>query len=250
MTGAFDLLPTVLASLAIGALIGAAGVGGVLLAPWLTHAIGLSVQQAVGIAMLSFIGPGIAALLTARRSSTPQARSARPMLLATIPGALAGTAALAHLPERAALIVLSVAVGLVGGRLLLSAQPAPRPTPRAVSEAAHAGTGVLVGFGSALTVTSGPMILVPWLVWRGSALPEAIVLGQLVQLPIAASASLGNVLAGTVDIAAGLAIGALLVAGVLAGQRLHAALPRVLLGRLVGVLLLVASVASFGKALR
>ena len=63
-----DLLPlTFAAALLIGALVGAAGIGGVLLVPWLVYVAGLDVHAAVGVAMLAFIGPGVTALVLAWR---------------------------------------------------------------------------------------------------------------------------------------------------------------------------------------
>ena len=55
---------------------------------------------------------------------------------------------------------------------------------------------------------------------------------------------------GSADLRVGLAMAALLVPGVLLGQRLADVLPRAMLGRLVGVLLLVASGMSLWKAFR
>src|SRR5690606_24078461 len=67
MTGT-ELLLSSSAALLIGILIGSVGVGGVLMVPWLTQAIGLPVREAVAIAMLSFIATGIAALVISARS--------------------------------------------------------------------------------------------------------------------------------------------------------------------------------------
>lgn len=245
-----ELISTIAAALVIGALIGAAGVGGVLLTPWLTQVNSLTVQHAMGVAMLGFIGPGVVALLSNGGSRTALSPTSGRMLLWTVPGALAGTMCLVYLPERAALVVLAASIAFIGIRLVVAPEPFARRGPVVHTRAGSATTGLCVGFGSAITVTSGPMILTPWLLWRGSALAEAISLGQLVQLPIAASATAVNLAAGSADVVAGLAMMALLVPGVLLGSRLAGVLPRPLLGRLVGVLLLVASGTSIWKALR
>ena len=62
-----DLAITVFAALVIGGLIGAIGIGGVLLTPWLTHVIGLPVRDAIVISSFAFIGTGVAA-----RVNTPR----------------------------------------------------------------------------------------------------------------------------------------------------------------------------------
>jgi uncharacterized membrane protein YfcA len=251
-----DFLPTALVVIAIGALIGAAGIGGVLLAPWLAHATGMTVHQAAGVAMLAFIGPGLVALAAARGAGSSGGRA---LAAWTLPGALAGSVLLAWLPDRVALLVLAAGVTLAGVRMLrprtattrdaaAPASPAP-PAPPAGRRAA-APIGLVTGFASALTATSGPLVLTPLLLWRGAAVPDAIALGQLVQLPIATSASAVQLAAGGVPVGAGLAIGALLVPGVLIGRRVGDRLSHALLSRLVGVLLLVAALALIAKAAR
>jgi uncharacterized membrane protein YfcA len=108
--------------------------------------------------------------------------------------------------------------------------------------------GGVTGFASALTGTGGPMVLVPILVWQGSAMRDAILLGQAVQLPIAAMATAGNFYLGGVDVAAGAAIGLMLVPGAFLGHRLAGILPLVTLTRLVGVTLIAAGLSFAIKA--
>ena len=266
------LLPTIAVALLVGTLIGAIGVGGVLLAPWLVHAAGLPVQQAAAVSMLAFVGSGLAALAAARR--TRGARVDRVLLAATVPGAIAGAAALAVVPERAALVVLAAAVGWAGLRLLADARPREPSVEPATAEAraatrvggsahiavaprGHAGArvggaavGAITGFASALTATGGPMVLTPLAVLRGMPMPDAVRLGQLVQLPIALTATAGHLAAGPVDVAAGATIGALLVPGVLLGHRLGPALPRRTLARLLGAVLLASAALFVARAFR
>jgi uncharacterized membrane protein YfcA len=245
-----EILPTALVVIAIGALIGAAGIGGVLLAPWLAHATGMTVHQAAGVTMLAFIGPGLVALAAARGAGSSGGRA---LAVWTLPGALAGSVLLVWLPDRVALLVLAAGVTLAGVRMLrprtATTRDAAAPAPPAGRRAA-APIGLVTGFASALTATSGPLVLTPLLLWRGAAVPDAIALGQLVQLPIATSASAVQLAAGGVPVGAGLAIGALLVPGVLIGRRVGGRLSNALLSRLVGVLLLVAALALIAKAAR
>jgi uncharacterized membrane protein YfcA len=237
-----DLLQTLAVALFVGALIGAIGVGGVLLTPWLTHAIGLPIHGALGITMLAFVLPGAVALIMAARVRRRTALADSRLVLATVPGALAGALVLSFVPERAAFVVLAGALAFVGSRLVREGERAqPPPGAAAPAVAADAPTGFVTGVASALTGT--------WMAWRGMPLLEAIALGQLVQLPIAAMASAGNWLAGTVDVAAGLSIGAMLVPGMLLGQRVARRLPVRLLGRTVGGVLLIAAAAFVGKAI-
>jgi uncharacterized membrane protein YfcA len=102
--------------------------------------------------------------------------------------------------------------------------------------------GAIGGFVSALTGTGGPMVLVPIQIWRGAPLLVAVALGQVVQLPIAATATLGNFMSGGVDFVAAAFIGAMLVPGVIAGNRLAQAVPLGTLTRIVAVLLVAVGV--------
>lgn len=240
-----SLASAVLAAMVVGVLIGSIGVGGVLLVPWLTQVGGVPVQQAAGIAMLAFTGPGAVALALAIRSGRSRTHADWPLLLATAPGAFAGAAALAWMPERAALGVLAGSVMIVGLRLLRgNPVRAARPAQTVVGPT----IGALTGFASGMTATSGPMVLVPLAIWRGVALPDAIALGQLVQLPIAVTAAGGFLAAGPVDVATGAMLGAILVPGTLLGQRLGRLLPLRALSSLLGAVLVAASIAFAVRA--
>ncbi len=245
--GLGELALTACAALVIGALIGAIGIGGVLLTPWLTHVIGLPVREAIVISSFAFIGTGVAALVISRRSLQGANSVNWSLIFATVPGALLGAWALAIIPVRLALALLAVLTIAVGTRALLRRES--RHAHQAASASVPGFTvGGVTGFASALTGTGGPMVLVPILVWQGSAMRDAILLGQAVQLPIAAMASAGNFYLGGVDIAAGAAIGLMLVPGAFLGHRLAGILPLVTLTRLVGVTLIAAGLSFAIKA--
>lgn len=241
-----SLTSAALAAMFVGMLIGSIGVGGVLLVPWLTHVGGVPVQQAAGIAMFAFIGPGAVALALAIRARGARTKADWPLLLATAPGAFAGAAMLAWMPERAALAVLSGSVLMVGLRLLRGGGSRAEAPARGV---AGPTIGALTGFASGMTATSGPMVLVPLAIWRGVALPDAIAIGQLVQLPIAVTAAAGFLAAGPVDVATAAVLGAFLVPGTLLGQRLGRSLPVQSLSTLLGAVLVAASIAFAARAI-
>ena len=64
-------------------------------------------------------------------------------------------------------------------------------------------TGATVGLGSALTGTSGPVIILPILVYNAWPTLTSLGYAQAVQLPIAIMATLGNVAFRGDDLAAG-----------------------------------------------
>ena len=246
-----DLLPlTFAAALLIGALVGAAGIGGVLLVPWLVYVTGLDVHAAVGVAMLAFIGPGVTALVLAWRPGQTVPRRGGAMVAAAAPGALCGALALSWVPGAIALLVLSAAVLYGVWRLPWRSHPAIHPEAAVVATAAPGWrTGGVVGFASAFTATGGPLVLTPLLLARRVPLRDVVALGQLVQLPIALCATLGHLWLGRVDVTAGAIIAAALVPGWLIGQRLAPRVPLHWLARLVGGLMLVAAALLLIKAL-
>ena len=100
------------------------------------------------------------------------------------------------------------------------------------------GVGAVTGFLSALIGTGGPAILLPTLLWLDVPVLVAVGLGQAIQLPIAALATVGNVIGGTLRWALCLPLGLGLALGAWIGARLAHALDQALLRRLVALVLL------------
>ena len=110
-----EIIETVAACLVIGSLIGSIGVGGILLLPWLTEIVGFGVREAVCIAMASYLATGAGAIVQARLSPDGNiVRDYRPLLVATLPGALLGAFAIAVVPEVLVLLVLAAFLVLTG----------------------------------------------------------------------------------------------------------------------------------------
>lgn len=242
---------SVCAALGVGLLIGTAGVGGVLLAPWLTLALGLSVQEAMAVAMIAFMGPGMLALWRAKLA-TDFFPGTRWLVLATFPGAWLGAGLLHRMPNTWALWVLAGVVFLTGLRLWTQATSKPSASPvRAHHAKLRVGalTGLGIGLCSALTVTGGPLLLIPLLLWRGALLTEAIAVGQLVQLPISGGATLANAWAGPLPWTQGLMYAVIMLPATWLGMRLAPRLPNQALSRLVAVLMLVSAAAAAWKAI-
>lgn len=271
-----DLILTAGVAFVIGMLIGAIGIGGVLLTPWLTQVIGVPVLDAIVISSLAFVATGVAAVVVAVRTASGTDSIDWRLVGATVPGALTGAWALSVIPAGAALILLAILTSVIGFRVLLPRRRASGPPPelprtgltpteltnsglikpgfikpgfiRPGRHAASLVIGFLAGFGSALTGTGGPMVLTPMLLWRGLPMLAAISLGQLVQLPIGLTATAGNLYFGDVDIGAGITIGLILVPGVFLGVRTARALPLIVLSRVVGVTLIAAGISFAVKA--
>jgi uncharacterized protein len=239
--GSAEIALTIGAAVLIGSLIGSVGIGGVLLVPWLTAIIGLGVRDAVAIAMASYIATGIVAIMQARFSDEWKALWPYwPLVVATIPGAFLGGIAIAAIPEAIGLAVLAVFLVLTGGWALLRDY---RHAANSVSSKRRGWiAGAASGFGSAVTGTGGPAVLIPILLWRGVPLLAAVALGQIVQLPIALAATGGNLASGPVDFFTAALIGAALAPGVVFGRWAAKRLPLRFFSRVVAVLLILTGV--------
>ena len=193
---------------ALGIAIGATGIGGVLLVPVLTMALGIDVKRAIAAALLSYLpGCAVAVTLYARRGSIPW-REAWLLCLAALPAAWFGARAARDAPAS----LLEAAIGallLAGGTYTLRSPRTARPVGTvAIAPLTLLGVGGGTGFVSALTGAGGAFVLLPVLLLLDTPVLAAIGLGQTIAIPIAGLASVANLQAGLVDIglAAGLAI--------------------------------------------
>ncbi|WP_370962953.1 TSUP family transporter [Amycolatopsis sp. cg9] len=125
------------------------------------------------------------------------------------------------------------------------AEPGSPPGRRhELPPAGAVAVGAFVGFGSALTGTGGPVLLVPVLLALGVPVLTTVAAGQLVQLPLVGFATLGYTAHGSVHFGLGSVLGVLSAAGVLLGARLARRLPARHLHRVVS-----AALVGFGGLL-
>jgi uncharacterized membrane protein YfcA len=225
-----------LLALAVGGLVGAVGVGGVLLVPALIWLAGLDAHLAVGTATWSFLFTGLVGTLAyARRRAMPW-RFAGLLTLGAAPAAAAGALVNGQVPAVAVQLILATVTAGSGVYHLCVRLPttAGRHTlPAAVAIA----VGAVVGFGSALTGTGGPVLLLPALLALGIAPLTTVAAGQLIQLPLVGFASLAYAGNHLVDYRLGTVLGVLAGAGVMLGAATAQRLPSRHLRRLVSATL-------------
>lgn len=201
-----------------GVAVGATSIGGVMVVPVLTGLAGIAPAQAVAAASLGFLMPAVAAQFAAAPAAgRPYAVEGGALL-----GAAAGALTLAWLPPgavRTTVGLLAVASGLYSlfGRA--------RTARVELGSLGRVALGLGVGCASAWSGTGGPVVLLPLLALLGWSAADAVEAAQRIQLPVALAATLVNWGAGRLDVALGLGLGVLVLAGWFVGRRLGRALP-------------------------
>jgi len=219
------LVPIGLLSACVGVLIGGIGIGGVLLVPMLAFVYGMAVHGAIAVAMFSYIFSGIVgATIYARRRSIDWSMALWLFAGAT-PAAFAGAFAAAAISPQGLEFIIALFIVFAGiNALITGGEHADRTTP--LSGPLLILIGTVTGFGSALTGTGGPLILVPVLVWLRVPVLTAVGLSQAVQLPIAALATAANAMGESIDVATGGVVALALMLGVAIGARAAHAVSR------------------------
>ena len=234
-------LQLTLACLAIGLLVGAVGIGGILLPSALTVTAGVAIHQSMAISLLTFVFTGLAGTLAFQRRGNIDWPLARPLAAGVAASAWAGawTSSLVAAPTLSlVLAVLIVAAGLT--TLRGSATPARAP---ALRRSLLLAAGAATGFLSGLTGVGGPVLALPLLLALGFPLLTSIGVGQVVQVAGALSGSAANLALGTIDFTLAAQVGAVEIAGVLAGAALVHRIDLRLAQRAVAILCISAGLA-------
>jgi uncharacterized protein len=230
------VLGSAAAILLAGWLIGATGIGGVLVVPVLNQLQGVALPQAIAAASLAFALPGLAAAWRLHQGPGELPGGMLALTLASVPGAALGALLVHHVATDvlvAGLAALALGSGLWGLRRKPLAHEGPGLPPVAMG-----ALGAGVGLGSALTGTGGPVLLVPLLMLLRQPLRSTLPAAQAIQLPVALCAAAGHAWAGALDWRLALALGAVLLLGALAGQWAAPRTHPVALHRLVCALLI------------
>ena len=146
----------------LGIAVGATGIGGVLLVPFLTLALGIPVKNAIAAALMAYLPAGtVAVVLYARRGSIPW-REARWICLAAVPAAYLGALGAGMAP--AALLEALIGMLLLAGGLHALRRSGSMPvTIRPLTPLALTGLGGVTALASAMTGAGGAFVLVPLL---------------------------------------------------------------------------------------
>jgi uncharacterized protein len=230
-----------------GLLIGAAGIGGVVLVPSLVFFAGIPVHTAISAAMLSFILTGLIGTFLYAKAGSIQWELTAWLSAGAAPAALAGAFAAslvsgAWLEAGIGLLALVSGLNAFFRADRIHAAPAKR-----VSNAALFILGAVTGFVSAMTGTGGPLVLVPLLLWLECPVLTAVGLSQVIQLPVSLLATAGNFYGGTIAPALGALLSLGVPAGIWLGAKIAHSLPRALLRRAIAMLLAIVGALILGK---
>jgi uncharacterized protein len=218
-----------------GLMIGVVGIGGVVLVPALVYFGVIPIHVAIAAAMMGYVLTGLLGTLIYAGENSIRWGTAWWLCAGAMPAALAA--------GRASSLLLEVLIGLLtaawGVHTLLASSAGEGAHSNAISSPALGFIGAVTGFGSALSGTGGPLILVPILIWLDVPVLTAIGLSQAIQLPIALLATAGNFFSGNLDPTLGVLLAAGLAIGTFVGARIAHAVPRAALRRAVAMVLVV-----------
>lgn len=231
-----------------GTMIGTFGVGGVLLAPFLAYGLGVDLHLATAMSSWSFLFTGIVGTIAyGRRGSIPWG-VVWWLTIGIVPGAILGARANVGLSSTHLSLLLAALILASGINILVSRSRGEREMST-LGRGLLVLLGFLIAFGSALTGTGGPVLLVPVLMFMNVQALAAIAVSQPVQIPIAAAAAIGFGLFGEIDLLLGTMLGVIQSIGVLLGARIAHAVRPDQLRRIVAVALVAIAIFMIGRLL-
>ena len=226
----------------VGALIGAVGIGGVLLIPALEAFAALPIQTAMATALFTFTFTGIVGTLLFQRRGSIDWPVARPVLVTAVIFAFFGAWANSFARPKALALILAGIIIFAGVYTLATLRGLQKPVfddrPQAKRMVLLA-VGAISGFGSGLTGVGGPALSVPLMVLLGFPALVSIGVSQVIQIVAAVSGTLGNLRYGTIDFGVAAIVTVVELAGVLVGVRVAHAVDANVLRKGVAVLCLV-----------
>ena len=206
-------------SVAVGFFVGAVGVGGVLLIPFLVLLGGLDIHSAAATALFTFLFTGLLGTALFQRRGSIRWRLALPVCAgATVAGYL-GAAAATRIDARPLTLLIAAIIMLAGLWMLRPGRvhAAPRDDGQPGDIKTLLGVGAASGFGSGLSGAGGPLFSVPIMVLLGFSPLAAIGVSQVLQIIAAASGSLSSVQDGRIHFGIAAWVTAFELAGVIGG---------------------------------
>ena len=207
----------------VGLFIGLIGIGGIFLIPLLVAALGLTLESAIGTALVTFTATGFVSTAIYAAKGRIDWRLAILTSLGSVVGGVVGA--------RIGVALSGVTLTFVFAAFLLFAGVAAivrsfghsgdADNDRRLAIIPALAVGTIVGVGSGLTGVGGPAILVPLLLLLRIPATVAIAASQPNGIAASASGALGHVLYGHVDFSVAAWLIVVVGAGVVVGSLLH-----------------------------
>ena len=209
----------ILVALAIGMLVGAVGIGGILLPSALTLIAGIAIHQSMATALMTFIFTGLAGTLAFQRRGSIAWPLAHPVALGAALSGWAGAWAGSLLAAPVLSLLLAGVITAAGLVTLTRRTGASGAQPHA-NRLLLLGAGAVTGFVSGLTGVGGPVLSVPLMLACGFPALSAIGVGQVIQVVGALSGTAANLRLGTIDFGLAALVAVFEMAGVFIGAHL------------------------------
>lgn len=247
-----ELLWLIPIAFVVGALIGAVGIGGILLIPALTAFAGLGIHEAMATALFTFIFTGITGTVMFQRRGSIDWRVTTPVCMGAVLFAFAGAWMNSITKPVALALILAGIIIFAGIYTLATWRGLRRPAfdgSHGRQQALLGAIGAVAGFGSGLTGVGGPALSVPLMVLFGFPALSSIGASQVIQIIAAVSGTLGNLQFGTVNFKIAAVVTLLEIAGVFVGARIVHAVNAESLKKFVAALCIAVGVFLVARAL-
>ena len=223
----------------VGVLIGIGGVGGILIIPFLVYVFGIDIHVVIPACMAGFTFSAFFAVYAYARRGSIRWDKALFLIVGAAPGAYLGSITVLALSSIVLEVIVATLVIVSGVRALRrNAEQSGSKGVETVPVSVLVVVGFLVGYGSSVSGTGGPLLLVPSLLLLGYPVMVAVGLSMAIQLPITPFATLGHVLHGSVDWLLAVPVGLGVAAGVTVGAIIAHRITAVSMQRVVAVVLL------------
>lgn len=242
----------ILISLSIGAMVGAAGVGGFLMPMALTLITSLSLHEGTATSLFTFIFIGLAGTIYFQHKGSINWSLVWPICAGAAVTGFAGAWVGSLLSPIILSLVLATLIIIAGAYTFFSsAYNVIFKLPQGGKKewVTLATIGAVTGFLSGMTGIGGPALSVPLMVLFGFSILTAIGVGQVLQIVGALSGTIANLQMGTIDFGLASFICVFEIVGVLLGAYLLHRMDSALIKKMVGTLCLVAGFALIFRTL-
>lgn len=229
-----------------GTMIGSIGVGGVLLVPVLFYGMGFDLHIATALSSWSFLFTGIVGTYTYWRLGRISWAVVGWLTAGILPGAFLGARSNLALSSSVVILALAILIFASGVNTLFSGSKGDQSSS-SLGSAWLVLLGLVTGFGSALTGTGGPVLLVPILMFMNVQALAAVAASQVVQIPIALSAAIGFNIFSESYWLLGTMLGLVQAVGVVLGARIAILLNAQQMRRVVAIALIAVAVLMFAR---